>query len=159
MWSARLTDEVIIDTPAQVFSPGKRPVIPPTISVWILVKLPEGINKSTFNDTIKPSAFFGKKSRNVAMSFRMVDVDGFMANVEVAADEQIGAFFLQFEDKSMKIPQKIHFEILTGIAHTARRYIDAQNTPCAKIRSNHPSLHVIDRIVHPNDNPVRFCFR
>jgi len=84
----------VVDAPAQVFAPGIGAEAPPGIIVGFLVKMAERVHKSAVDKPAQPFAFFGQEAGTGGISYGIVDVDGFMTDVIIAADDQVGACFL-----------------------------------------------------------------
>ena len=80
----------IIDAPALVIGPRVGPKTPPGIAVRLGVKFAEGVNHAVVKPFVHPGALFGQKAGGVFVAHRIVNIDGLVANVVIAAHHQSG---------------------------------------------------------------------
>src|SRR5210317_2280722 len=79
-----LAGHMIIYPPSEILGPGIGTIAPPGIVMWLIIEMPEGINKTTVDKVPYPLTLFRKEAGTFSISYRVMDVDGAMTNIIVA---------------------------------------------------------------------------
>ena len=87
----------------------------------------------------------------------MVDVNGFVADIIVAADNDVRSLFAQLINPYKEILEKLHLEVLTDIARRTTRNIGVHDGDVAEVRTQHAALAVVLGIAHTYHHFVRFA--
>lgn len=104
--------EIIIQPPAFVFAAGVLTVAPPGVMVRLTVEKTETVDQFAFVDEIRhPFPFHWEKTGNIFQAHRVMDVDGFVADVEISRNDEVGNLFLQVFDVVQEIAAELHFKI------------------------------------------------
>ena len=95
----RFGDEVVIQTPAFVSCSRTSSVAPPRILVRLVIEMPETVGQIIFGHKFRhPVPFHWEKPGSVCQPNWIVNIDGLMTNVEIAADDEIRNCFSEFFD-------------------------------------------------------------
>lgn len=89
---------------------------------------------------------------------RVVDVDGFVADVVVSGQDQERAGFAEFRHIVLEIGQPFHFESLAFITRSAGGMVDAYHAQVAEIGPDEPAFVVVSGNPHSLFDMVGFLF-
>lgn len=145
----------VIYPPAFVLCPTVGTGAPPTIvASGFGVQVPEGIGEAQLQEFIHPGTLFRQETTALFVADRIMDIDGLMANVIIAADDKFGSLFLQFGKVIVKFIQPLELVTLPLLPAAAAWEVAVEQSDGAKIGPQHApfciALHdpvsVIDRI-------------
>ena len=82
-----------------------------------------------------------------------------MADIIVAADDDVRSLFTQLIDPDEEILEKLHLKLLTDISCCAAGDIGIDDGQIAEIDAQHASLSVVFWVAHADDHFVRLLLR
>ena len=117
----RLTRHAVVNSPTFVVVPGIGSVAPPGVIVRLFVEVPEGVVKTALDEVSDPLSFNRQEARGVFVLDRVVNVNGFVADVVVPTDKQVRDLLFQIIDVFLEFSHVIEFEIQAGIIGALRQ--------------------------------------
>ena len=150
----RFADPVVVDTPSCVALAGTKAVTPPTVLLGAGVEEAERVNHAAVLPSVHPFALFGKEAADADLPLGVVDVDGLVADIVVAADDDVGARLAQQERPFEEGFEEVHLELLTDAARGAAGDIDADHRDVAEIGAEHAPFAVVAGVAHARDDAV-----
>ena len=106
----------VVDPPAFVVRPRVGAETPTGLLIRFVVEQPERVDEAAVQEAAHPFAFFGQETAARGIAHRVVDVDRPVADVVVAAQDQLRPLFYEFRYVSLKIFEPLHFERLALVA-------------------------------------------
>ena len=86
----------------------------------------------------------------------MIDIDGFMADVIIAADDEVRSLFAQFVHPDKEILEKLHLEILPDVSGCTAGDIGIDDRQVPEVDPKYSSLAVILGITHTYHHFIGF---
>lgn len=154
----RFAHPEVVNAPTGIVCTCSGAIRPPTVHLRCIAEYAERVNQSRLLPTIHPLALLGQEAADAYLPLRVVDVNGFVADIEVAADDHVRTFFAQFVEPLEEDFQKIHLELLTYVARCTAGHIDAHYGQIAEVCTQYSSLTVIAVVVHAGYNLVGGLF-
>ena len=150
---------MVVDAPTGIACSCSETHAPPRVLVGFLTEESERVDESRSFPLVHPFAFFWEETAHAFLSFGMVDVDGFMADIEVAAYDEVGSFGAEGIDPREESSEEVHLKILPYVAHGAAGYIDAYDRDVAEVGTEYPSFLVETFVVHTRLDEVGLLLR
>ena len=82
-----LTDEEVVDAPADVVFAGVAPVAPPGVTLFFGMQEAEGVEEAGVDEVRNSLSFFVGEAGGVVVGFRAGEVDFFVGGVKIATDD------------------------------------------------------------------------
>jgi len=99
----RLADQNVIDAPAFVVRARVAEIAPPRVMVRVFVEMAEAVDESFVDENVEPVALVRQKSGDVLVAFGIVDVDFLVADVVIAANDEVRELGAQFVNVGVEI--------------------------------------------------------
>ena len=145
---------MVVDTPTYISCSGCRAETPPTVFLATLVEHAEGVHHTAGFPLIEPCTLFGQEAAHADLSFGVIDVDGLVRDIIVAADYDIRTLLAQFVDPHDEVRQEVHLVFVFWSFGLARWDIDANNRHVAIVGTNDATLAVVFGITHTDNYAV-----
>ena len=148
---------IVVDAPAQVLFPGVGPEAPPgVLSGFVRMEMAESVNIAALDELLHPCALFRKEARVGGVANGVVDVNGAVADVVVAAKDQAGPFLLQLLHVLLEIVQPLHFKGLAFVSAGSGRMVDTDHGKVSVIGADKAPFRIVGGDAHARHNLVRF---
>ena len=132
----------IVQTPPHIALPRAGLHIPPGIPAGLGAEQPEGIDIAGCQKPVYPGALLGKKARHLLVLFWPGQVDFVVGCIDIAADDDMPAFFPQCLNAVKKSIVEIHFKLQALGRHAAIGEIHIKQNEAAEINSQRAALGV-----------------
>src|SRR3954471_16243761 len=83
--------------------------------MWFRIKMPECIDESAGEEFIHPASFFRQKTRGFFIAFWIMNIDFFMRDIVISANNQFRNSLTQLIKITFKFLQPFVFEFLSRI--------------------------------------------
>ena len=123
-----------------------------------MVKHAEGIDHTALFPAVHPFAFFGQEAADAHLSLGVVDVDGVVADIEVAADDKVRSLLAELFHPVEEHLEEVHLKLLANIAGGAAGDIDAYECDIAEVGTQDASLAVVTRTIYAGHYAVGATF-
>lgn len=101
---------------------GSSTIAPPWILVWLAIKMTKTVYKTRFHEFIQPSSFFGQKAWHGFISNGIMDIDCFMADIVITANDKIGNSCFESSNVNLKVIHVHELVAQTVNIGSRRRY-------------------------------------
>ena len=150
----RLAHPVVIDAPTGIAPARPTPEAPPAVSLRAGIEHTERIDHARCLVAVHPFALLGQETRHAHLALRVVDVDGLVAYVIVAAHDEVGTLAPHLLHKRQESFQEIHLERLPLVTRRAGRHVHAHHRHVAEVRPQHAPLGIVAGMVHARHHAV-----